>query len=105
MSSAINWDTTKEDTELIQKIAERATILYGANGVIVDSTAIRMDITACHLNGTPLRLQELLQSTDFSFAHDISGINLAIDRNSGLLTRGFRPRFAKPVHTAKTEAL
>jgi len=55
-----------------------------------------MDITACHANGCPLRLQELLDADDFNFAHDIAGIYQHINRGTGKLEFCFLPRFAMP---------
>lgn len=65
-----------------------------------------MDLTACHLNGTPLRLQDLLDASDFALAHDVQGIQRFMDRTTGQLRAEFgratvdpdycpfRPRFA-----------
>lgn len=52
-----------------------------------------MDIRACHANGTPLRLEELLRADDGNFGHDVFGIRRYIDRTTGQLTDCFLPRF------------
>ena len=85
----INWNTTKEDTALILKIAERAVKLLGTD--LIDTA---MDITAVHVNDTPLRLNDLLNADDFNFAHDINGINGHLNRETGKCIKGFLPRFS-----------
>lgn len=90
----INWSTTTEDGQLIQKITDRAVRTYKELGVKVDYQSVMMDITACHLNGCPLDLVAMLTADDFNFGHDISGIARYIDRDTGKLTQCFLPRFA-----------
>lgn len=85
---SINWNTTKEDTEIIVKIGKRAEKLIGA-----DFIETSMDITAVHVNDTPLRLNDLLNADDFNFCHDINGIAGHLDRNTGKCIYGFLPRF------------
>lgn len=53
-----------------------------------------MDITACHANGNPLRLAELLKADDGNFGHDVFGIRRFIDRTTGRLMGHFRPRYS-----------
>ena len=55
-----------------------------------------MDITACHANGNPLRLAELLSADDFNFCHDVLGIRRHINRETGQLENCFVPRFSCP---------
>lgn len=88
--SDINWNTSKKDTLLIFQIASRAQKILGG-----DASDIAMDITACHMNGNPLRLDELLLADDFNFFHDVCGINKHIDRDNGKLIHGFMPRYSK----------
>lgn len=52
-----------------------------------------MNLTACHLNGPPLRLQELLEAPVFDFSHDICGIDKFMNRKTGKLSGYFVPRF------------
>ncbi len=85
----INWNTTKEDTEVIVAIAKRAVELLNAD--YIDTL---MDITAVHANDTPLRLNDLLNADDFNFMHDINGIASHLKRNTGKCMRGFLPRFS-----------
>ncbi|KKM66842.1 hypothetical protein LCGC14_1477100 [marine sediment metagenome] len=86
----INWNSTREDIELAGNIAARA--------VAADSRLNRMetimDIEACHLNGNPLRLSDLLQADGPNFAHDVYGIRANLDRESGELLNCFVPRYS-----------
>jgi len=90
MVMLINWKTTKEEDILIRKIVDRATGLYPT----LDTMTLDMDITACHLNGNPLRLRELLDADDFNFCHDVIGIVNNINRTNGKLNNCFLPRFS-----------
>jgi hypothetical protein len=87
----VRFDSTPEDQKIIKEIARRAAQEMG-----VDFTETEMDITAVHLNGCPLRLQDLLDAPAFHFAHDIRGIGRHLDRRTGALTDFFLPRFAAP---------
>lgn len=55
----------------------------------------RMDISATHASGCPLRLDELLNTDDFNFVHDFCGIRKNLNRITGKLENCFVPRFAK----------
>jgi hypothetical protein len=88
----INWSVTKEDALLISKIVKRAVKIGIGQGVPMD---MHMAITACHLNGTPLKLKELLEADDFNLMHDVCGIQRNINRTTGELENCFLPRFAK----------
>lgn len=96
MSAAIKWDVSPRDGALINKIVERAMAIYEKNDIGRDAMDITMDIEACHLNGCPLRLAEMLVADDFNFMHDIGGINRHLNRQTGKLMNCFLPRFAKP---------
>jgi hypothetical protein len=96
----ITWTTSKEDTELMLAIVKRAESM----GLVKDRMTVLMDITACHANGTPLRLADLLKAADFDFIHDITGITRYIDRESGQLTDCFLPRYAAPQQENETAA-
>jgi hypothetical protein len=85
----INWDISKEDSLIIGKIAQRAVKLLGTD--FIDTS---MDITAVHLNDTPLRLNDLLNADDFNFAHDVNGIAGHLNRQTGMLMNCFLPRFS-----------
>ena len=85
----IDFAATPQDTKTIHDITRRAAKLLG-----VDPVAVAMDVSACHLNGCPLRLPELLAADNGNFAHDIGGIARHLDRETGELQDDFLPRFA-----------
>ena len=87
-----SFATTDKEFLLIAEIAKRAVRLGMKGGFDVDCTEISMDVTACHANGNPLRLAELLKADDGNFGHDVFGIQRFIDRNTGKMTDCFRPR-------------
>ena len=86
----IDWSkTTKEDALTIVAIARRAHADLGMPFAMTE-----MDLTACHTNGCPLKLTELLAAPPFDFAHDLCGIAQCIDRLTGKLSEQFGPRYA-----------
>jgi hypothetical protein len=87
----LNWDVTEEDLNLISQIVERAKSHFRN----VDTLQLSMDLTAVHLNYCPLNLQGLLQARKMDFCHDISGISVYINRDTGQLEDCFIPRFAQ----------
>lgn len=87
----INWSATGEEIDLISKIANRAV----KNFHIQDKMNLTMDISATHLNGTPLDLQKFLDFDDSNFMHDIYGIMDNINRRTGELDNCFLPRCSK----------
>lgn len=95
--SHINFKVTREEAEIILKIAERWHSLCRKHGrtttAILDTT---MDLTATHANNHPLRLQELLEADDFNFSHDVGGIYHHMNRETGKLEGCFFPRFSVP---------
>ena len=88
----ITWAGSKTEYKLAANIANRAIEDYGDS---FDYTQLEMDLMACHLNGCPLDLLELLKASPLDFAHDIAGISRNIDRDSGKLTNSFHPRYAE----------
>lgn len=89
---SVDWDKAeKQDVEIITKIASRALSLMPDN----DFINIQMDITACHISGCPLKLQQLLDADNFNFTHDVVGIQNNISRKTGKLQNCFLPRFAQ----------
>lgn len=99
-ATQISFDVTKREAQIIGLIAARA-MEFDPTGQTHDNALLdwRMDITACHANGAPLRLAELLAADDFNFVHDVFGISRHICRDTGGLTDNFRPRFAQPEQT------
>ena len=94
----INWKVTKTEAEIIDRIADRAWCIAAKRGIGTPELKreIEMDVTACHANGCPLRLSELLVADDFNFVHDVFGINRHIDRQTAQLTHCFSPRYSVP---------
>lgn len=91
----INFDVSRNDRALIFDLADRAALVAKKHGrKRFDKMNIIMDLTACHANGNPLKLKELLDADDFSFIHDVFGIERHINRNTGRLENCFSPRYS-----------
>lgn len=90
-TAMIKWNVPKKEYAIIRKIAERA-----ARELNADAQTVEMDLTACHMNGNPLKLQELLEAPAPDFGHDIFGINRHLDHETGELKKFFSPRCSKP---------
>ncbi len=91
----VSFDISAEDFALIKKIATRAVKLLKITFPNYDKQWSMMDLTACHANGCPLRLKDLLDADDFNFAHDIFGLLRHLNRDTGKLENCFLPRFYK----------
>lgn len=94
-AAGISFAVTKAEAQTIRRIVDRAQKIAGSH---IDRLSLSMDLTACHANGTPLRLDDLLAADDFNFAHDVFGISRHIDRDDSSPTGGqmlhcFVPRF------------
>ena len=87
----INWNITKEEIDIIEKIVDRFLRKFPD----FDKLDLMMDITATHCNECLLKLDELLVADDFNFNHDIVGIMKNINRETGKLENCFVPRFSK----------
>ena len=80
----------KDRMDTIVKITERADKM----GLLVfDRLSLIMDLE-CTDNEFNLRLDELLTTDDYNFAHDICGIQRHIDRKAKTMGDFFVPRFA-----------
>jgi hypothetical protein len=91
----LKWTKDKEELDLIGKLADRYIELSQKHHFPTpDKTDLMMDIDACHCNGCPLKLQELLNAENVDFAHDISGIRFNINRKTGKLENCFDPRYS-----------
>jgi hypothetical protein len=99
-----SFNVTAQEALLISKIARRAVRLAKKYEVDYDFMTANMDITACHANGCPLRLGELLNADDGNFGHDVFGIRRHIDRETGKMTSCFLPRFYNSKRTRKVPA-
>jgi hypothetical protein len=91
----VKFNASAADGAIIRKIVDRAYASAGNIGHTLDRMEVSMDITACHCNGNPLRLRELLETDDFNFWHDVGGIQRHIDRETGKLRNCFLPRFTR----------
>ncbi len=91
----IDWmKISREEARQIAAIAQRAIRLAAKHGVRYEFMDADMDLTACHLNGCALKLDELATAPEFDFAHDVFGIRRHIDRETGKLQDCFVPRYA-----------
>lgn len=90
----IDWNkATKEDILLIDQIVQR---FKKEMPDFAPPQTMSMDLTAVHVSGCKLRLQDMLDADKFNLAHDCIGINGHIDRDTGKLMDCFWPRFAVP---------
>jgi len=90
----LNWTDNADVMELESKVAKRAVAMAKKLGVAYKQMDAVMDIDACHSNGNPLRLAELLNADRTNFAHDVFGIRANIDRTTGKLQNCFSPRYS-----------
>lgn len=98
MMKEVKFTDDPEARRLITKIARRGRSIAALHSsYTITQMDAEMDISACHANGCPLRLSELLDADDFNFAHDFFGIRRHMDRTTGNLTDCFVPRFAAKV--------
>jgi peroxiredoxin family protein len=91
---AINWNSSKSETEKIHKIMLRAASLMSFELVGASRLSVSMDLTACHLNGCALDLDGLLTADKGDLVHDVGGIMHHINRKTGQLENFFCPRYA-----------
>jgi len=84
----VNFEVSKEDRILIDKIVSRAVKEHGTK----DPLSLTMDLCAVH-HKTPLRLQEFLDADMLNFVHDVSGIMCFFDRDTATFKNFFEPRF------------
>jgi hypothetical protein len=89
----IAWEKLNNaDLSLIHEITKRYVKMTGNR---INQMTVEMDISACHISGNPLDLERLLSAKDFDFIHDIGGIRVSIDRETGKLMNCFDPRYSK----------
>lgn len=89
-----SFEIPDADHKLVTKIVERAVRAKLIEKQ--DTMDVQMDLIACHANGTPLKLEALLDAPDFDFAHDVYGISRHISRTTGVIGDCFLPRCAQP---------
>ena len=83
----------RETAMILGKIGKRAKKKFDT----IDRPVINwiMDVELWHKN-QPLDLKRLLESDDYTFMHDLSGIAKHIDRATGTIDELFLPRTALP---------
>lgn len=96
----VKFEATPAEFEIIKAITDRALALLKmylspTYTVAEAKQTLMMDIEATHCNGCPLDLDGLLAAVDDDFVHDVRGIHLYLDRNTGQLTKKFQPRHVK----------
>lgn len=84
----------------VDRIVERAVLLFREAGMPRDRNDIEMDLAAVH-HHTPLRLEELAVAEEWEFVHDIAGITRHLNRRTGELENAFLPRFTRPATVAE----
>lgn len=90
----LKWNCTKEELETMASIAYRAAKLSMNLGVNYTKQEALMDLNACHANGCPLRLKDLLEADEGDFCHDVFGIRRHLNRSTGQLENCFLPRYS-----------
>ena len=94
----VRFDSTVEELALIRRCVDRYKKLKeGIGQEIVGGWEldVTMTLDAVNSNGTPIDFQKLLTAYDFSFVHDMDGMEKHIDKNTGKLTGFFLPRSAR----------
>ena len=93
----VSFDVNRSASRKIRAIVARAAEARAGSGQTMsglEKLHLEMDLTACHANGCPLRLDALLGAPDLDFTHDVWGIRRHINRRTGQLENHFLPRFA-----------
>ena len=88
----VKFNPTIEEAKTIDNIVARA---FREDPLAFRSAlGLAMDLTACHCNGNPLKLAELLEAPSFDFMYDVIGIFNTINRKTGRLEGMFYPRYS-----------
>lgn len=88
----INWKCSNEDFDLILAVALR--VEQEMPDYPYKRSTLLMDLQACHGNGCPLHLAQMVHGDLFDLLHDVLGIRRHINRDTGKLEGCFVPRFA-----------
>jgi hypothetical protein len=83
--SHINWNATPDDFRLIDLISTIFVAYMKEHGHKIDKFQAQMDMTACHLNGHPLKLLQMLLGSNDALVRDCARICNGIDRSNGSL--------------------
>lgn len=95
---ALSFDVSPHEAAIIGQIVQRAIYNAHCAAVKLDHVQIAMDVTACHCNGTPIKLLQLLMADNSDFDRDIIGIGRNINRENGQLMNSFKLRFSEGKH-------
>lgn len=85
----MDWNSGDEDADLIIQIAQRAA--YVSHDF--DFATVAHDVAMVHLNGSPLRLEELRDAENAEFWDEMFCIRQNLDRKTGKLKHGLLPHF------------
>jgi hypothetical protein len=90
----VNFNVTMQESRLIESIVDRASSV-NFSPLNMTRQSMQMDLCATIAQGIKLDLQCLLVADDFSFIHDMLGIAMHMDRQTGHLRNNFVPRFVE----------
>lgn len=97
----VDWNITKQENSLIQKIVARFIALAVLKYEIKQDPATNaMDLIAAH-NDVVMDLGKLLGASDTDLLHDMFGIQKYMDRDTGKLDPCFKPRCIKKSEASK----
>lgn len=86
----VSFAVSSIDKYLIGKVMDRVRKIDTDRKM--ELLELEMSLTACHANGCPLNLKELIRADDFTVLHDVLGIDKHIDKSTGELRNCFMPR-------------
>lgn len=81
-----------KERKLAEQVTDRAVKLELNRD---DHQSLLMDLVATHANGCRINFDKLLKADDFTFAHDVGGIQKNLVRETGRLANSFFPRCHK----------
>lgn len=84
---------SREDEDLLDLLVRR--ICLSMNPTPGEAQKMRTDLAVVHLNGCPLDLDGLLLADAADFIVEVWDIHRYLDRSTGQLTHGHKPRFRK----------
>jgi len=96
----INWTNQKDVMELESQIAKRAVAMANVNGIKYGLMDALMDIDACHSNGNPLKLHELLGADDFYNGNNQYGVKECWNLKTAKLVKRFKIYWWTPMDKA-----
>jgi hypothetical protein len=90
----LNFHLTQDDMPLVLAIARSASNLARSAGQEIPPMEFLMDLATTHNHACPLDFAAMAKGNPADVAHDVFGIRRHLDRETGLLTDCFLPRFA-----------